>query len=84
MGPDSDHVSCCRASTLCSACNATLAQETLCQLAKLVSLNRPNGRIRAIPVHRQLVTDRVARKQWDRVCLQGYWDRVEVIIIQLD
>ena len=55
MGPDSDHVSCCRASTLCSACNATLAQETLCQLANLVSLYRPNGRIRAIPVHRQLV-----------------------------
>ena len=25
------------------------------------------------PVHRQLVTDRVARKQWSRVCLQGFW-----------
>ena len=41
---------CCYASTLCSACNATLAQETLCQLAKLLSLYRPNGKIRAIPL----------------------------------
>ena len=28
---------------------ATLAQETICQLAKLVSLYRPSRRIRAIP-----------------------------------
>ena len=53
---------CCSASTLCSACNATLAQETLYRLAKLVSLYRPNGRIRAIPLHRQRVTDRLSEK----------------------
>ena len=48
-----------------------LAQETLCQLAKLVSLYRPNGRIRAIPVHRQLVTDRVARNSGTEFACKG-------------
>ena len=72
-----DPGSCCNASTLCSACNATVAQE-YANLAK-ASKPLPNDGFEPFPLHRQLVAYLLARKQSDRVCLQGVRREVEVI-----